>query len=124
MRGCVFAVLVIALSAAPAVACDGDLMQSSAANAPEARIQFEPPQISQPFAVRVALCDGGQVLTVDAIMPAHQHGMLYRPTMSTPGQSRYMAENLVFHMPGLWHIQVQAEVDARRIDYVYETVVK
>jgi hypothetical protein len=30
----------------------------------------------------------------------------------------------VFHMPGLWHIQVQAEVDARRIDYVYETVVQ
>ncbi|WP_321832155.1 FixH family protein [Thalassovita sp.] len=99
-------------------------MQSSTAKAPEARIQFEPPQISQPFVVRVALFDGGQVLTVDAIMPAHQHGMLYRPSMSTPEQGRYTVENLVFHMPGLWHIQVQAEVDARRIDYVYETVVQ
>ena len=124
MRGCVFAVLVVALSAAPALACDGELMQGSTANAPEARILLEPPQISHPFAVRVALCDGGQVLTVDAIMPAHQHGMLYRPSMSALGQSRYIAENLVFHMPGLWHIQVQAEVDARRIDYVYETVVQ
>ena len=116
--------LAITLSAAPALACDGDLMQGNAANAPEARIQFEPPQISQPFAVRVSLCDGGQVLTVDAIMPAHQHGMLYRTHVSTLGQGRYMAENLVFHMPGLWHIQVQAELGAGRVDYVYETVLK
>ncbi|WP_326534772.1 hypothetical protein [Pseudorhodoferax sp.] len=57
-------------------------------------------------------------LRVDADMPAHGHGMNYRPTvrvMGAPGegQSRYRAEGLLLHMPGRWRLHFELSVDGR-----------
>ena len=63
------------------------------------------------FAVELAVCgaDGRAVesISVDAEMPAHRHGMNYRPGLSSLGGGRYRAEGLLFHMPGHWRLTVE-----------------
>ena len=54
------------------------------------------------FALELAVCPPPERLQVDAWMPAHRHGMNYRPTVRHLGGSRYRAEGLLFHMPGRW----------------------
>lgn len=61
------------------------------------------------FALDIALCPApGQpapvLLAVDAEMPAHRHGMNYRPMVQSLGQGRYRAEGLLLHMPGAWRL--------------------
>jgi hypothetical protein len=61
------------------------------------------------FFLDVAICakSGGaapSTLRVDARMPAHQHGMNYRPTVAAAGDGRFAARGLMFHMPGAWEI--------------------
>ena len=46
-------------------------------------------------------------LRVDADMPAHRHGMNYRPSVTALGNGRFVAEGLMFHMPGRWRLQFQ-----------------
>jgi hypothetical protein len=41
-------------------------------------------------------------LRVDADMPAHRHGMNYRTSVQALGDGRFVAEGLMFHMPGRW----------------------
>jgi hypothetical protein len=43
-------------------------------------------------------------LKVDALMPEHRHGMNYRPRVAKTGERRYVAEGLLFHMPGRWEL--------------------
>lgn len=68
--------------------------------------------IGEPFAVEFAVCasDGrtAERVAIDATMPAHRHGMNYRPTVSVLGDGRYRAEAFLFHMPGLWEVVVTA----------------
>ena len=44
------------------------------------------------------------LLRVDADMPAHRHGMNYRSTLRTLAPGRYVAEGLMWHMPGRWRL--------------------
>ncbi len=39
---------------------------------------------------------------VDATMPAHGHGMNYRPQVTALGSGRFRADGLLLHMPGRW----------------------
>jgi len=43
-------------------------------------------------------------ITVDATMPAHGHGMNYKPSIKATGDNRWRAEGLMFHMPGQWEL--------------------
>jgi hypothetical protein len=52
-------------------------------------------------------------LRVDARMPAHQHGMNYKPTVTSSGANRYKAEGLMFHMPGRWELMFELEAGGR-----------
>ena len=54
-----------------------------------------------------------QDLQVDADMPAHRHGMNYRPTVRALGDGRFVADGLLFHMPGRWRLLFAAG-DARK----------
>jgi len=70
-----------------------------------------PPQIAvgQHFAVEARVCGKGagpapSALRVDADMPAHRHGMNYRARVSPKGDGSYVAEGLLFHMPGHWRL--------------------
>lgn len=74
------------------------------------------------FALEVAVCPPPQRLQVDAWMPAHRHGMNYRPSIEHLGGGRYRAEGLMFHMPGRWeflfelHAGGETERVARPVD--------
>ena len=61
------------------------------------------------FALDIEVCAaaGGAapaLLRVDADMPAHRHGMNYRSSLRTLAPSRYVAEGLMWHMPGRWRL--------------------
>jgi hypothetical protein len=65
------------------------------------------PRVSEFFALEVAVCTRGggappQALRVDAWMPAHRHGMNYRPTVQRRSDGRFDVSGLLFHMPGRW----------------------
>ena len=66
-------------------------------------------RVGRTFSVELTACraDGSPVrfARVDAWMPAHGHGMNYRPTEKTlrDGQRRY--DGFLFHMPGKWELR-------------------
>ena len=78
--------------------------------------------LNAPFALELAMCakDGSAVATprVDASMPAHRHGMNYRPTLTSPSAGRFRAEGLLFHMPGRW--QFAFEVGGERLTAAHD----
>ena len=66
-----------------------------------------PLAIGRHFSVDVVVCSpsgvpGPALARVDADMPAHRHGMNYRPTVRALGGDRYAADGLMLHMPGRW----------------------
>lgn len=67
-----------------------------------------PAPLAEFFAVDFAVCarDGGAVGSprVDATMPAHGHGMNYRPNIVALGDGRFRADGLLLHMPGRWQL--------------------
>ncbi len=76
-------------------------------------------KVGAPFTIEVAACIGRgsapRRIQIDARMPAHGHGMNYKPSEKKlgPGHSRF--EGLVFHMPGRWEISFDVfSADARR----------
>jgi hypothetical protein len=46
---------------------------------------------------------------VDAIMPAHNHGMTVIPEIVKVDQKHYYVKNMLFHMKGDWLLQVFIE---------------
>lgn len=83
----------------------------------------EPAQVrvGSPFAIVAAVCPLGDAkgaevrsLAVDATMPEHRHGMNYAPQVRRMPDGRWRAEGLMFHMPGRWAIEFEAQVDGRR----------
>jgi hypothetical protein len=74
-------------------------------------------EIGRHFSVDTLVCGdaAAPVLTrVDATMPEHRHGMNYRPTLAARGAGRYVAEGLMFHMPGRWELTFDVESAGRR----------
>lgn len=68
-----------------------------------------PLPLGRHFALDIVLCAApGQpapvLRAVDAEMPAHRHGMNYRPTLDSLGPGRYRADGLLLHMPGAWRL--------------------
>ncbi len=69
----------------------------------------DPVPVGQHFIVAFAVCPRGNAtmpdsVRVDATMPAHRHGMNYRPSVSSPQPGIYRGEGLMFHMPGRWDL--------------------
>lgn len=80
---------------------------------PELRLAFAPQPspwaTGRHFALEIEACPRAGVplpaaLGVDADMPAHRHGMNYRPTVRATGPGRFRAEGLMLHMPGRWRL--------------------
>jgi len=75
-------------------------------------------EVGQHFAVEAVVCptpsDGAASgLRVDARMPEHRHGMNYRARVVKKGDGLYLAEGLLFHMPGLWQLMFDVERGGR-----------
>ena len=68
--------------------------------------------LSKPFNVDIYFCGDENTLVervkIDAIMPAHQHGMNYKPQILELGDGKFQATSMFFHMPGIWQLQVSA----------------
>jgi len=55
-----------------------------------------------------------QLTAVDARMPAHRHGMNYKPTLTKLDWGHYRAEGLLLHMPGDWEFSFDFTGDGKR----------
>ena len=69
----------------------------------------EPVKVGTHFAVDFAVCPRASTeaptsVRVDANMPAHRHGMNYRPVVTPKSGELFRAEGLLFHMPGRWDL--------------------
>ncbi|MEM9382455.1 MAG: hypothetical protein AAGB93_21055 [Planctomycetota bacterium] len=87
-----------------------------------AEVSSEAPiPLNEPFSVRLALLDPSteerfddyDEVTIDARMPAHQHGMLRDVDLTRTDDGALVAEGLEFHMVGHWEIHVDVRRGAR-----------
>ena len=126
MHAVVLALLACALAAsfaaqAQAPSCGGDA--GAARHAQSARYtvpyRFDPPlAVGRHFALLFTVCRGGapaapEAVSVDARMPAHGHGMNYRPSIAALGGGSYRADGLMLHMPGRWELVFEVREDGR-----------
>ncbi len=93
-------------------------------------VRFDPEDVplNSPFDADVTVCSQSEALpariTVDATMPAHKHGMNYNPKLVKIDDNRYQVEDLVFHMPGLWRLEVTAYGDEKPHRFTHELSVQ
>ena len=75
-------------------------------------------KVGELFSLQAEVCPQKGVsvtgIKVSAGMPAHKHGMNYRPRVSATGPGRYTATGLMFHMPGRWQFVFDVETRAGR----------
>lgn len=70
--------------------------------------------VGEHFALRVQACPADAVLVrVDASMPAHRHGMNYRPSIHPLGPGVWRVDGLMFHMRGAWELVLEWRHDGR-----------
>jgi hypothetical protein len=67
------------------------------------------PKVGEFFVIEFASCAIGgasaaETFRIDAIMPAHKHGMNFQPKVTMVRPALYRAEGLMFHMPGTWQL--------------------
>jgi hypothetical protein len=77
------------------------------------------------FALEVQLCDkdavsDGQLQKADATMPAHRHGMNYRPAIKPLGAGRFRVEGMMFHMAGQWELAFEVKAGGETLRLTQE----
>lgn len=80
------------------------------------RIKSPPLTVAQHFSMQFLLCRDETVLAIegfrlDALMPAHGHGMNYKASIDLLDDGMVEASGLLFHMPGQWRITVNLTYD-------------
>lgn len=109
------ALVLMLLASSPAFACDPPPLGTTQQLADSARYRIawrvrpSPIIVAEPFALEMSVCakPGAQEvegLLVDATMPEHRHGMNYRPSVIDGPDGRFLAEGMLFHMPGKWRL--------------------
>ena len=125
----------LTLAAAVAQACETppDLAGATRIESRDTIVLYRtaPPKIAigQHFAVDALVCAKGQAappagIRVDAQMPAHRHGMNYRARVVAKGGGRYVAEGLLFHMPGRWQFVFDVERPGRTERLTHDVTVE
>lgn len=111
----------------PVLACEGLPLKSEGDASPKAVILIDDdlPR-ARPFGLKVEFCGAADVSGVEiaAVMPAHQHGMNYTPKVMPLGNGLFEVDGMLFHMPGYWEIQVDAQIGAETVSYTYDVMVK
>jgi hypothetical protein len=76
---------------------------------------------AEPFSIAFAVtrADGAPLAAdaevfVDAEMPQHGHGMNFVPTVERKGGDTFIAQGLLFHMPGRWVLAIDVGEDGVR----------
>jgi hypothetical protein len=115
---------LLAMAAAPeAWACAPEGQGYARLASPEAEIAYRwaPSRlkVGQFFAAEVIACrapgpEAVAEVVLDAQMPAHGHGMNYRPTVAPTGPGRFRISGLMLHMPGRWRLTFDLMQGERR----------
>lgn len=109
------AMLASAASACPADGFSGALLKGEKA-AISLHLEPDPPLVDDFFVIDATVCDvagkPARLYYVDAIMPAHGHGMNYRPEVEDRGEGRYRITGMLFHMQGAWRLRFDVETAA------------
>ncbi len=125
MIRCIFWLLA---SSGAAVACEaaGERMNSETQDAPAVYVAVDDIPLSQPFSILVTVCNEAAVneMRVDAIMPAHKHGLNYTPKVTALGDGNFRVDEMLFHMPGLWVLQVDVDFRGRSLSYTSSIALK
>ena len=90
--------------------------------------------VSESFSMVITVCGGQQMATgisIDAVMPAHGHGMNYTPELRPLGQvgstgkdTGFVAQGMILHMPGQWQWQIEIQSDTGKEKLTQEFVLK
>lgn len=109
-------IALLAASTGTAAACtipdDWMVMQVEQAQSSTIALKLPPTpvKIGEPFSIDILVCAETQPgignLRLDATMPAHKHGMNYRPEVKPVANNVYRGSGMFFHMPGEWQISV------------------
>jgi hypothetical protein len=113
--GALLLALAVLAGAAAGEECGGGWAGPGTARVESERVvlvfRTEPARIvvGQHFSLEAVVCarraeSAPTGLRLDAHMPDHRHGMNYRAVVVPRGNGRYVAEGLLFHMPGRWQL--------------------
>ena len=133
MRRASGVVAVLALEAVmlamPASACPTTEQGYRRLASPDAEVAYrwEPTElkIGQFFAAEIVACrapkeEPVRAIMIDATMPAHGHGMNYRPSAVRTGPGQYRFTGLMLHMPGTWLVTIDLLQDGKRTRLTHE----
>jgi hypothetical protein len=99
------------VSAQPCELPPGGPAIASADGSVRVTYRTDPPllQTDRHFTLTIQACGVPEeaTLAVDALMPAHRHGMNYRPAITRLGPGRWRADGLLLHMPGRWEFRFE-----------------
>lgn len=116
----------------PLAVWDGGTGRRGLSNDGAWRVQYrtipDPIPLNDEFALELAVFDADGVhapdvgVGVDAAMPHHRHGMLQVPTVERRADGTFLAQGLLFHMPGYWELYFDVTVDGvtERTQFVVE----
>lgn len=105
--------LVLLVAAFPTLACEPPALDRArrmegARHVVTFRSTPAPLPLNASFGLDIAICakDGSAVPAprIEASMPAHRHGMNYRPRLTETQKGLFRADGLLFHMPGRWEL--------------------
>lgn len=128
-------VVVLALGslASPVSACPASEQGFRLLASPEAEVAYrwEPAElkVGQFFAAEVVTCrvpgdEAVRDIRIDATMPAHGHGMNYRPSATNPAPGHYRFSGLMLHMPGIWRVTIDLFQGSKRTRLTHEVNLK
>ena len=110
---------------------DSRLQLTGAADAPWViQLQLTPKSIplNAPFDANVTVCSDQEPvptrITLDATMPAHKHGMNYEPKTERKDSHRYEVKNLLFHMPGIWRLEITAYENSKPHRFTHDVTIR
>ena len=129
------AVLAVApgLLALPVAACptaEQGFRRLASAEA-EVAYRLEPAElkVGQFFTADVVACrtprqEALRDIKIDATMPAHGHGMNYRPSATRAAPDHYRFSGLMLHMPGTWRVTIDLLQGDKRTRLTHEVNLK
>ncbi len=125
--------LAFGILTAPAWACPTaeQGFRRLASQEAEVAYRWEPGElkVGQFFAAEIVACrtpkeEPVRDIVIDAAMPAHGHGMNYRPSSARTAAGHYRITGLMLHMPGTWRVTIDLLQGSKRTRLTHEVNLK
>lgn len=128
MKKLLFWLSVVLVMGTVSAACEIDADKQAASGNYRIGFKTEPAEVAagEEFTLALTAChQDGQPFTgaikASAIMPAHNHGMNYQPTVEMLKPGQFSLKGYLFHMPGHWQhvfeLNEQGNYETLRIDH-------